>query len=386
MKKITVLGSTGSIGVQTLSIVRGGGFKVLALSAGKNIELLEKQVREFSPLYAVVAEESGAKELSDRIKDTSCKVLCGSDGVKYVAAISENDIVLNAIVGIAGLCGTISAVEAKNTVALANKESLVCAGELVMRMARENNVQILPVDSEHSAIFQAMQAGKKSEIEQLILTASGGPFFGKKDTELTHITAKDALKHPSWDMGAKITIDSATLMNKGFELIEAMHIFEIPPQKIDVVVHRESIIHSLVEFCDGNVLAQLSNPDMRLPIQYALTFPDRMVCEHKKLRLSKIGSMTFYEPDRNTFKALALCENAAERAGNAGAVINGANEVAVATFLRGEIGFLDIYSAVEYAYLKVEHVGTLTTDVVYQSDLLARKHVVEYLKNKKVGK
>ena len=281
MKKITILGSTGSIGTQALDVVKSRGYRVIALSAGKNIELLKQQIEEFKPEYAVVQDEQDCEKLKKLISDT--EILWGQQGIETVASLKENDLVLNSIVGIAGLRGTVAAIKNGRRLALANKESLVCAGSVVMPLAKETGCEIIPVDSEHSAIFQSLRAGRARELKSVILTASGGPFFGKTAEETENMTAADALKHPSWSMGSKITIDSATLMNKGFEFIEAMWLFDLVPSQIEVVVHRESIIHSAVEFVDGNVIAQLSMPDMRLPIAYAMTYPERAELSHKKL-------------------------------------------------------------------------------------------------------
>ena len=377
MKNITILGSTGSIGTQALSVAKSCNYNVVALTAGRNVDLLMKQIEEFKPEYAVISSETDAKMLQEKYPDV--KVLWGEDGVETVASLDKNDIVLNSIVGIAGLKGTIAAVKHAKRLALANKESLVCAGSIVMSMAKEYGCEITPVDSEHSAMFQSMQSGKHGEIESVILTASGGPFFGKKAEELTGMKAADALKHPSWNMGNKITIDSATLMNKGFEFIEAIWLFDLKPEQIEVVVHRESIIHSAVEFVDGNVIAQLSNPDMRLPISYAISYPDRVEIPYRKLKLAEIGKMSFYEPDLETFGCLKLCIDSVARGGNSGAVINGANEEAVKLFLNDKIRFLDIYNCVKYAYDNVGYIENPDINDIFESDKQARAYVNNYI-------
>ena len=304
MKELIILGSTGSIGTQALDIVREGGFKVTALAAGSNIELLESQAREFKPQAVAVFDENAAKTLKTRLADTDISVLSGKSGVCEVATM-QGDIVISAIVGIAGLAPTVAAIKAGKTIALANKETLVTGGELVNRLVRETGVRLLPVDSEHSAIFQSLQGAPVGSLKKIILTASGGPFFGKTANELKNVTAREALKHPNWSMGAKITIDSATLMNKGLEVIEAVHLFGVSPDDIEVLVHRQSIVHSAVELSDGAVIAQMGTPDMKVPIQYALTYPERGGC-FERLSLADIGTLTFQRPDTETFKALPL--------------------------------------------------------------------------------
>ncbi|MBQ2315936.1 MAG: 1-deoxy-D-xylulose-5-phosphate reductoisomerase, partial [Clostridia bacterium] len=295
MKELIILGSTGSIGTQALDIVREGGFKVTALAAGSNIELLESQAREFKPQAVAVFDENAAKTLKTRLADTDISVLSGKSGVCEVATM-QGDIVISAIVGIAGLAPTVAAIKAGKTIALANKETLVTGGELVNRLVRETGVRLLPVDSEHSAIFQSLQGAPVGSLKKIILTASGGPFFGKTANELKNVTAREALKHPNWSMGAKITIDSATLMNKGLEVIEAVHLFGVSPDDIEVLVHRQSIVHSAVELSDGAVIAQMGTPDMKVPIQYALTYPERGGC-FERLSLADIGTLTFQRPD-----------------------------------------------------------------------------------------
>lgn len=380
-KTISVIGSTGSIGTQALDVARITGFKVAALSSGKNIDLLEKQIREFKPEIAAVADEKAAAELKLRIKDLPCKVLSGSDGVCEAASVPSADIVLDSVVGIAGLAPALAAIRAKKTLALANKESLVAAGEIVVREAEENGVKILPVDSEHSAIFQCLQgsADPKRELKKIILTASGGPFFGWTYEELQNVLPAAALRHPNWAMGAKITIDSATLMNKGLELVEACRLFSLPPEKIEIVVHRQSIIHSAVEFQDGAVIAQLGVPDMRIPIQYALTYPERFVSPAKALDLFEISQLTFEKPDIKTFKCLDVMIRAAKRGGLSTAAASAANEEAVSLFLSGKIGFTDIGDLVESAaFMPLPQEMTLNN--VYEADRAARAHVHEELK------
>lgn len=345
MKQISILGSTGSIGTQALDVISRWPeeFSVCALTAGKNIDLLEKQIRAFRPRLAVAIEEQGALELRRRVADTSCRVAWGLEGLEEAASLPQADLALNAIVGVAGLKPTIWALEAGKQLALANKESLVCAGAIVMDLAARKGIRILPVDSEHSAIFQSLGGRPNSEIRRILLTASGGPFFGKSWDELAGVTAAEALKHPNWSMGSKITVDSSTMMNKGFEVIEALWLFGLKPEQAEVLVHRESILHSAVEFEDGCVIGQMSPPDMRLPIQYALTYPRRLPGNWPQLDLFSVGKLTFCPPDRQAFPCLALCEEAARRGGDRGAVINAANEAAAELFLQGKIGYRQIY-------------------------------------------
>lgn len=375
-KTISLIGSTGSIGIQTLDVAAERGYQIAGLAAGRNIDALEAQILRWKPRLAAVYDEAAASVLANRLKGLVDTEIChGAEGVCRVASMEESDLVVNAAVGIAGLRPTVAAVSAGKTLALANKESLVCAGELVNRLAQEKGVKILPVDSEHSAIFQCLQGSREAEIERLILTASGGPFFGKKAEEIADMGPEQALKHPSWSMGAKITVDSATMMNKGFEMIEAMHLFHVEPHQIDVVVHRESIVHSLVEFRDGSVLAQLSPPDMRLPIQYAVDYPNRMYAPRRRLDLPALSKLTFFAPDAETFPAMQLCREVMERGGNLGAAVNGANEVAVAAFLAGKIPFGKIYSAVEQAVRKVPFLQHPDLDDIFETDRLARAAV-----------
>ncbi len=375
MKNLIILGSTGSIGTQALDIVRKGGFRVTALAAGSNIELLEKQAREFKPQVVAVFDYKAAKTLKIRLADTDISVLSGKEGVCAVAS-GTGDIVISAIVGIAGLAPTVAAINAGKTIALANKETMVTGGMLVNRLAREKGVTILPVDSEHSAIFQALQGAPQGALRKIILTASGGPFYGKTESELQNVTAREALKHPNWSMGAKITVDSATLMNKGLEVIEAVHLFGVSPDDIEVLVHRQSIVHSAVELRDGAVIAQMGTPDMKVPIQYALTYPERGECfEH--LSLAEIGTLTFSKPDTKTFKALPLCVDAIKRGGLYPTAVNGANEEAARLFLEGKIGFLQIAEVCAAAMEECQNKTDFTLDDIYYTDKAAREYVLK---------
>lgn len=372
MKKLIILGSTGSIGVQALEVAERNGYKVTALAAGKNTDLLEKQARKFKPDIVAVSDEAAANDLKIRLADTSVKVLSGEEGI-CAAAQYEGDIVLNAIVGIAGLKPTLAAIDAEKTIALANKETLVAGGEIVNRRLRETGVKLLPVDSEHSAIFQSLQGAPKGSIKKLLLTASGGPFYGKTKKELESVTVKDALNHPNWSMGAKITVDSATLMNKGLEVIEAVRLFDVAPDDIEVLVHRQSIVHSGVELSDGAVIAQLGTPDMRLPIQYALTYPERADFAFERLSLADIGTLTFERPDTDTFRCLPICIEAVKRGGLAPAAVNGANEEAVALFLGGKIKFLQIAELAEKALNSINNKKEYTIEDVFEADKAARE-------------
>ena len=343
MKKIAVLGSTGSIGTQTLEIVRNNGdIRVTALAAGNNIDLLEQQIREFSPKLAAVWSEERARKLRERIRDLDVKVLCGMDGLLAVSSEPEAEILVTAIVGMIGILPTIEAIKAGKDIALANKETLVTAGHIIMPLAAEKGVSILPVDSEHSAIFQCLQGGQRKALHKILLTASGGPFRGKKKSELENIQVEDALKHPNWAMGKKITIDSSTMVNKGLEVIEAKWLFGVTPDQIQVVVQPKSIIHSMVEYEDGAVIAQLGTPDMKLPIQYALYYPERRYLPGERLDFSTLTEITFEKPDLETFTGLKLAFGAARRGGSLPTVLNAANERAVAMFLDRKIRFLEI--------------------------------------------
>lgn len=349
-RKIGILGSTGSIGTQTLEIVRSNpDFKVIALAAGSNVDLMEKQAREFQPELCVMWTEEAAKELRLRLSDTSVTVLAGMDGLLTLAVMPEIQILVTAIVGMIGLRPTIAAIKAGKIIALANKETLVTAGHIIIPLAAKMQVPILPVDSEHSAIFQSMCGQSRKKVSKILLTASGGPFRGKKRQELLDITVEDALKHPNWSMGRKITIDSATLVNKGLEVIEAKWLFEVEPENIQVVVHPQSVIHSMVEYVDGAVIAQLGVPDMKLPIQYALTYPDRRPMEGKKLDFYELSSMTFEKPDTDTFRGLSMAYDAIAAGGSMPTVFNAANEKAVSLFLNREIKFLEIYDLIQGA-------------------------------------
>jgi 1-deoxy-D-xylulose-5-phosphate reductoisomerase len=374
MKELIILGSTGSIGTQALEVARRDGYKVNALAAGSNIKLLEEQAREFKPSLVAVFDENAARELANNLKDTDIKVLSGVEGVCEAATV-KGDIVLNAIVGIAGLKPTLAAIEASKDIALANKETLVTGGELVMKAASQKGIKILPVDSEHSAIFQSIQGAPENSIKKILLTASGGPFYKKTREELENVTVKEALNHPNWSMGAKITIDSASLMNKGLEVIEAVHLFGVKAKDIEVLVHRQSIVHSGVELSDGAVIAQLGTPDMRLPIQYALTYPERSNYAFEKLNLFDIGTLTFEKPDIKTFRCLALCIEAINRGGLAPTAVNGANEEAVKLFLDGKIKFLQIADLVEKALEECNNKKEFTIDDIFEADKKARELV-----------
>ena len=378
MKKLIILGSTGSIGTQALEVCRRDGYAVVALAAGGNIELLEKQAREFKVKAVAVFNTQKAEELKIKLKDTDIKVLSGQDGVCEIAQM-DADIVLNSIVGIAGLRPTLAAIESGHDIALANKETLVTGGDIVKKAAKEKGVKILPVDSEHSAIFQSLQGAPEKSLKKILLTASGGPFFGKTRKDLENVTVKEALAHPNWSMGAKITIDSATLMNKGLEVIEAVHLFDISADDIEVLVHRQSILHSAVELSDGAVIGQLGTPDMRLPIQYALTYPQRSDYAFEKLSLSDIGTLTFQKPDTETFRCLPLCIKAINEGGLRPTAVNGANEEAVRLFLDGKIKFLQIAELVEKAAYSVNNIKDFGLEDVLECDKLSRAAVNSYI-------
>ena len=359
IKRIGVLGSTGSIGTQTLEIVRNNkDLQVTALAAGTSVTLMEQQIREFLPQLAVMWTEEAARDLKERVADLPVKVLCGMDGLLTLAAMEDMDILVTAIVGMIGIRPTIAAISAGKTIALANKETLVTAGHIIMPLAAEKKVPILPVDSEHSAIFQSMNGENRKRVSKILLTASGGPFRGKKREELADITVEDALKHPNWSMGRKITVDSSTLVNKGLEVIEAKWLFNVEPENIQVVVQPQSVIHSMVEFKDGGIIAQLGTPDMRLPIQYALYYPHRRYLAGDRLDFAKIGQITFEEPDMETFLGLPMAIQASREGGSMPTVFNAANELAVKKFLHREIRFLDIYDIIGQAmerHIKIEH-------------------------------
>ena len=376
MKKIAILGSTGSIGTQTVDILPSIDAEVVALTTNRRINLLEEQARALHPKMVCAMDENAAKALKIKLADTDITVLTGMDGLIACAAESGADIVVTAVVGMVGLLPTMAAIKAGKDIALANKETLVCAGGLVMSAAKQYGVRILPVDSEHSAIFQCVQAANGNPIDKILLTASGGPFFGKKIEEMRGMTREQALAHPNWSMGAKITIDSATMMNKGLELIEAMWLYDLPPEDIEIVVHRESIVHSAVEFADGAVIAQLGLPDMRLPTQLALTWPQRVPCKVPRMSLAEVAKLTFYAPDYEAFPALNLAKHAASLKGDRGAVLNGANEAAVGLFLNDKIGFTDIAERVAYALDTIPYKKDITLDDVLAADKAAREIVL----------
>lgn len=374
---IALLGSTGSIGRQTLDVARSLKIKVDALSANSNIQLLEQQAREFKPAAVCVADEEKAKSLKLNLKDTDIKVLAGSDGMCELAGQNSAQAVVNAVVGIAGLKPTLAAIKAKKDIALANKETLVTGGSIVTRLIKENGVRLLPVDSEHSAIFQCLQSCDRKEVKKLILTASGGPFFGKTKEQLKDITVEQALNHPNWSMGAKITIDSATMMNKGFEIIEAAWLFDVAIENIEVVVHKESVIHSMIELADNAILAQLGSADMHIPIQYALTYPKRYPSAAKSLDFSQLCSLSFAKPDYNTFEALKICKEAFINGGIMPTVVNGANEQAVSLFLKGRIPFLKITELVKAAADSIENKHDITIEDIFSADKAAREFVLD---------
>jgi len=372
---IAILGSTGSIGVQTLDVARNLGIRVSVLAANSNIELLTRQAREFRPLMVSISDSSLAGELEKNLRGSGIEVYSGPEGLKAAVSIADVDTVVVSIVGIAGLMPTIDAIRSGKNVALANKETLVTAGPIVMNEAEKRGVTVFPVDSEHSAIYQCLAANRKQDVERLILTASGGPFRGMKLNELANVTVAQALKHPNWNMGSKITIDSATLMNKGLEVIEARWLFGFTPDKIKVVVHPQSIIHSMVEYKDGSVIGQLGSPDMRIPIQLSLTWPERASNNFSRLDLLKCGSLTFEEPDTDTFRCLTLAYNALEAGGTMPAVMNGANEAAVRLFLEGRIGFCKIPSLIENVMMAHTVNTSPDLDDIIEVDKWARRMV-----------
>ena len=380
MENLSLLGSTGSIGRQTLDVVAGlnqdGAFpvSVKVLAAHSSIGILEQQIRRFKPEAAAVYDETAAKDLADRVKDTGVKILSGMEGLCEAAAWESAAVTLNSVVGMIGIQPTLSAIKAKKRLALANKETLVAAGDLVMKAAAENGVQILPVDSEHSAIFQCLGDSEK-DVKKLILTASGGPFYGRKKSELYNVTLEQAMKHPNWSMGSKITVDSATMMNKGLEVIEASHLFGISVKDIEVVVHRESIVHSLVEFEDNAVLAQLGLPDMAVPIQYSLTYPRRFHSPAGELSLTKLGNLSFLPPDNENFPCLQICIEAAQRGGLCPAAVNGANEEAVQMFIEGKIKFTEIAELVESAMKSQRQDPADNLSAILEADQRARSAV-----------
>jgi len=374
MKNIVILGSTGSIGTQTLDVCRMHGFGVRALSAGSNTELLEKQAREFHPEYVCIFNENAFSDMKQRLSDTNVKVLCGMEGLCELARL-DCDIVVNSVVGMVGLVPTLEAAKAGNDIALANKETLVAGGRLVTDCIKQNNVQLLPIDSEHSAIFQCLIGAGENRPSKILLTASGGPFYEKTRDDLREVTVEQALKHPNWSMGAKITIDSATLMNKGLELIEAVRLFDVRPEQVEIVVHRQSIIHSAVEFEDGAVIAQLGSADMRIPIQLALTYPERLPSPAKKLSLFDVGQLTFGRADEGTFTCLAAAKKAISLEGNAPCIVNSANEAAVALFLDRKIKFLDIGDVVNGALETVKFIAQPTLEDILDTRRAAEEYV-----------
>ena len=379
MRKIVLLGSTGSIGTQTLDVVRNNKeeLEVVGIAANSSVDKVEEQVREFNPKYVAMFNEAAAKALQEKISDLGIKVLSGMEGLLEIISVPEADTVLTAVVGMIGIQPTIKAIEAGKDIALANKETLVCAGHIIMPLAREKGVSILPVDSEHSAIFQSLNGEPRDKVEKILLTASGGPFRGKKRSELENMTAADALKHPNWDMGPKVTIDSSSLVNKGLEVMEARWLFDVSLDNIEVVVHPQSIVHSAVQYVDGAVMAQLGVPDMKLPIQYALFYPDRRPMAEKRLDLFELHSLTFEKPDTDTFRGLKLAFDAARRDGSMPTVFNAANEMAVKGFLKGDIRYLHIYEMIEKA---MENHKVMENPTVEQI-LMAEQQTYDFLEN-----
>ena len=376
-KTIALLGATGSIGRQTLEVARELGLTVAALTAHTNIDLLERQARQFRPRLAAVYDAAAAAVLRDRLSDTDIEVLAGEEGLLAAATLAEADTLVTAVMGSVGLAPTLAAIRQGKLIALANKETLVCAGELVMSAAAEYGAEIIPVDSEHSAVFQCLQGCRdRGEVRRILLTCSGGPFYGKTHDQLEHVTAADALRHPNWHMGAKITIDSATLMNKGLEVIEAMRLYALPVEQVQPVIHRQSIVHSLVEFRDGALLAQLGAPDMKLPIRYALTYPYRAETPDAPLDLLQCGALTFAAPDEDAFPCLRLARQCGKTGGTSCAILNGANEAAVALFLRGDIGFNDIHRCVERALSRVAVKYRPSLADILEADRAARQAIL----------
>lgn len=376
----SILGSTGSIGTQSLEVCEKHGIKITALAAHSSTELLEQQARKFRPEYVGIYNKSKYAEMKERLADTDIKILCGMEGLCEIAALPQSDIVLNSVVGMVGLLPTLTAIKAGKDIALANKETLVAGGELVTALAQESGVKIYPVDSEHSAIFQCLQGNKRSQLSKVILTASGGPFFGRSYDDLRSVTKADALKHPNWSMGNKITIDSATLMNKGLEFIEAKWLFDLEPDQIEIVVHRQSVVHSAVEYDDYSVIAQLGVPDMKIPIQYALLYPDRMPCPTGRLSLTDYGRLTFEKPDYKTFRCLSAAIEAIKRGGAYPCLVNSANEEAVRAFLNDEIDFISIGEIVSSVLDNFEHSEIGSYEDVMKADSAAREYVREKIR------
>ena len=369
MKSVSLLGSTGSIGTQTLDVIRRNkDIKVVALAAGTRVKELAEQVREFRPSLVCIGTEKLAGELKLLLSDIDVKIVYGDEGLIEAATHKEADIVLTAVVGMMGIVPTIKAIEAHKDIALANKETLVTAGHIIMKLAKDNNVNIYPVDSEHSAIFQSLNGEYPKEVERILLTASGGPFRGKKRADLENVQLEDALKHPNWAMGRKITIDSSTMVNKGLEVMEAQWLFGVPAEKVQVIVQPQSIIHSMVQFVDGGVMAQLGSPDMRLPIQYALYYPERRILDTKRLDFYELAQITFEKPDMETFKGLKFAYNAAERGGNIPTAMNAANELAVSRFLDEKIKYLDIYDIIEYAMENIKYIDNPTVEQILETE------------------
>ena len=379
MKNLAILGSTGSIGTQALEVIDSqDDVRVVALSANSNTELLEKQVRKYKPLTVCVGDKSKYTDLKDRLSDVDVQIFAGEEHLCEISAHKDADMVLTSVVGNVGLAPTVEAINCGKKILLANKETLVTGGEFIIPLAKEKGVSILPVDSEHCAIFQCLKSGKHSEVSKILLTCSGGPFYGKTSDELSAVTASDALKHPNWDMGAKITIDSATLMNKGLEVIEAKWLFDVDYDDIEVYIHRQSIVHSMVEFTDGSVIAQMGVPDMKLPIQYALNYPKRYSRISERLNLYDIGTLTFSKADTDTFRCLSLAFDSIRAGGIVPCLMNAANEVAVNAFLKGRIGFLDIADVIEHTmYSRKNEPATLQT--VLDADRFARQESMEYI-------
>lgn len=373
---ITIIGSTGSIGTQTLEVADScKNIRVWGLSSNTNIKLLEEQIRKYRPKIACVVSEEKAKELKIKIADTDTKIVSGENGLCEVASVKEADTTVTAVVGISGLLPTINAIKSKKNIALANKETLVTGGHIVTKLCGEYNVKLLPVDSEHSAIFQSMQGYRKEDVKRILLTASGGPFLGKKRHELENVTAADALKHPNWSMGAKVTIDSSTLVNKGLEVIEAKWLFGADAEKIKVLVHPQSIIHSMVEYMDNGVIAQLGYPDMKLPIQYAIEYPKRLLMRGNELDFTKYSTLTFMEPDTETFYALKLAYEAAQKGGSIATVFNSADEAAVDLFLKGKIKYLEISDMIARAMADIENKENPSVEEIFETDKAAREYV-----------
>lgn len=386
-KTVMILGSTGSVGKQAADVAKQAGYRVSALSANRNVDLLERQIRELSPLAVAVTDTEAAGLLRGRISDLDTKIYVGEDGQSDMIGDVEADVAVNSVYGFAGLRPTLDVIASGKRLALANKESLVIAGDIVMKSAAGKGCLITPVDSEHSAIFQAMRAGKHSEIKKLILTASGGPFFGKKRDELASITVEQALAHPTWKMGAAITVDSATLMNKGFEVIEASKLFSVPAEKIGVLVHRESVVHSLVEYEDNSFIAQMSDPDMRLCVQYAIEYPDRRPAVISELDLARLGTLSFYEPDEDTFIPLRLARQALEAGGGVPAVLHAANECAVAAFLEKKIGFTDIMDCLEYTLAYTSGAaGCASLEEILEADASARALAGRFIDSRRTNR